>query len=631
MDISGELLRLREGEPGGFINYSVGKREKTAYIDIEPSLGWIIGSGFYRDGADSYLDDQTTLWEHFSRDIRKALFLRLSIFALVLFSFTVIASFLLKRSNSRQIRLLKEFTLFKETLNDNLCVIHANPRGFITDVNHMYCSLTGYDHKTRKGDYFNKDFHPSNREKLTREIKEALAEDNVWNGILKGKNREGDTFWLQAQIKQIFDENGILTGHIAVGFDITELRLTKNTLKESLYIDLLTGCGSRAKLLSDYDKAGEACIAYFNIDRFASINHFHGMDRGDEVLAQIGKTLTSLLRGGETLYRIHSDTFVILYAGNDKTAFIENCRNRMFVLNNITFDFNDVQFPLSIRCGISVSSADSLIIADSALSVTKESSDGFVVFGDSELEDSRYKLDKISQLNRLRLALSDSNLFLTYQPIMDLATGETSKYECLIRMKDEEGRIISPGNFIELAKEGRLYKKITHYVIRKAFYMFQNRKDEFSINLTIEDFTDRDTIDLLIEQARLCQVQDRLILEIVETEELRDFGGILKIINRLKAEGIRIAIDDFGAGFSNFNYLLQLSVDFIKIDGSLVKNILNDENSLSLVRSIIQFARQAGIKTIAEYIESEELNDFAAEIGIDFGQGYHIGKPGHLP
>ncbi len=629
IDFAPLFEELTKGGEERFIRYKIfsSARQKTAYITYFAPWEWIIGAGFYSDEADEMLQAQKGLWEEFGEKIRHTVIIRLLLFSSFLFLFILTVSIILRNSHAVQKRVQYNLRLYRNALEDNLCVMVTDEKGKINYINDLYCRLAGHNRADLIDEDFATDFYPMNRKSQRGGVLTVLKEGKTWNGVLMCQNTSGGLFWLQAQIKKLDDTSGKGEGFIAVALDITELQQTKTHLQNSIYIDSLTGCGNRAKLLADYDQLKKPLIAQYNVDHFSSINHFYGIERGDEVLTQIGNTLKSLLRGGESLYRSQADTFVIISRDDKKEKFIEQCRTRMFVLNNFSFDFDNAHIPISVRCGVSVSSRDALIIADSALAATKESSDGFLIYGDKELGDSRVKMEKVNKLNTIKLAMSNSSMFLTYQPIMDLSTGEINKYECLIRMKDDQGNTISPEDFIELAKEGRLYKKITHYVIKKAFYVFQNRPEEFSINLTVEDFTDRETIDLLIEQAHLCQVQNRLILEIVETEELRDFGGILKIINRLKEEGIRIAIDDFGSGFSNFTYLLKLNADFIKIDGSLTKNILEDPNSLSLVKSIIQFAQKAKIKTIAEYIETEELQNFAREIGIDFGQGYHIGKP----
>ncbi len=637
VDLVVPFLDLKLGGEDKYVTYTVkGRdgerdRQKTAYLSYYAPWNWFVGAGFYTDRADSSLNGQKEVWEGFRSDVLYSMKLKLLIFSLLLFLAILTALVLLKTSISTRTRAQKRLALYKETLEDNLCVMITDPEGRIDYVNEKYCQLTGLGPKDLRGKFFSNDIHREIKKRTEREIQASLLKGADWNGPIRGRNVSGESFWLQAQIKPVREESGLVTGYIAVGLDVTELHRTRSHLEKSLFLDSLTGCGNRAKLLADYDRASNPLIAFHNIDRFNSINRFYGMERGDEVLLRIGEKFRSLLRGGENLYRIHADTFVIMKDGGDREEFIRNCRNRLDLLQNMTFQFEDHLFPVSLRMGISTGTTDTLILADAALNGAKASSGGVLIYNDEELDAPRDRLENLQKLNMIRQALDHNRVFLMYQPIIHLPSGEIGKYESLIRIRDDQGNIVSPGNFINLAKEGRIYRKLTHFVIERAFRDFSGREEDFSINLTIEDFTDRETIDLLIEKSRLYGVQERLILELVETEELRDFEGIVRIIEKLKGEGMRIAIDDFGSGFSNFTYLLRLNTDFIKIDGSLIRNILTDSKSRSLVTSIIQFARGAGIKTIAEYIETEELSHFARDFGIDFGQGYYLGKPEELP
>ncbi|MDC7239407.1 MAG: EAL domain-containing protein, partial [Spirochaetales bacterium] len=186
---------------------------------------------------------------------------------------------------------------------------------------------------------------------------------------------------------------------------------------------------------------------------------------------------------------------------------------------------------------------------------------------------------------------------------------------------------VCPSEIIDLTKKGRLYKKITTFVIENACREFQYRNEDFSINLTLEDLSEQEAVSFLILNARKYQVSSRLIIEIVETEELRDFEGLSIIINRIKKEGIRIAIDDFGSGFSNFKYLLEVNADFIKIDGSLIQNLITDRRNRTLVQSIVEFAKCSEMKTIAEYVDNPYLLSILKSFQIDYGQGYYIGEP----
>ena len=163
--------------------------------------------------------------------------------------------------------------------------------GKILHVNDKYIRLTGEDQNSIIGMPFHRNFHPDRNKELEKAIRRTLAEGSPWTGQLKGIDRGGSSFWLQTQIKPVREENGVIGGYIAVGMDITELHLTKSNLKNSLFVDQLTGFGTRAKLLADNNDLESPLIAFYNIDRFSSINRFYGMKTGDEVLIRIGRNL----------------------------------------------------------------------------------------------------------------------------------------------------------------------------------------------------------------------------------------------------------------------------------------------------------------------------------------------------
>ncbi len=635
IDFRPSVYTLRNGGEPVFFQYVIPREDedaeeriKTSYMAFIKEYNWVLGAGFYTDGADTDLEAQRDMWLSLGQEIKSGALIRLLVLSAALFFLIIVIVLLLYRSDVSRKKIERRHQLFEKALEENLYVMHLDPDGLITEVNDKYLKLSGHSREELIGKDFCIDYDSDQIVSLKTEIKKKLEKSSTFTTLVKGKNVRGEDFWLQAQSGEVRDLDGTVLGHIAFGFDVTELHRQKHALERSFMTDTLTGFGNRVRLLSDYNSRTSSFIAMYNVDGFGSINLFYGMSRADDVLIQISETLYSLLNPEtETLYRIHSDTFVVMSRTLDSAKFISQSRERLGALNDITIEINNAQIPISVRCGISVCGEDSLVIADSALGAAKSSSDGFVAYSEKEIDERVVKMENLERLNNIRMALNNSGVYLVFQPIQCLKTGASTKYECLLRMKNPDGTVVNPVAFINLAKEGRIYKKLTAFVIAKSFEIFSSRDDEFSINLTLEDFMDRETLEFLIEQADLYKISDRLILEIVETEELKDFDGLIKIISHLKQRGIRIAIDDFGAGFSNFNYLLRLNADFIKIDGSLIKNILSDEKSRSLVTSIIQFARKSGILTIAEYIEREELLDFAGKIGIDYGQGYFIGKP----
>jgi EAL domain-containing protein (putative c-di-GMP-specific phosphodiesterase class I) len=201
------------------------------------------------------------------------------------------------------------------------------------------------------------------------------------------------------------------------------------------------------------------------------------------------------------------------------------------------------------------------------------------------------------------------------------------KYESLVRLIDEDGKVIAPYAFLEIAKRSKQYLSITKKVIENTFETFANTAEQFSINLTMEDILNPDISELLTYKMFDKRYHSRIIYEIVESESLEKADLVFEFIKNIKKFGCEIAIDDFGTGYSNFEYLVKLTPDYIKIDGSMIKDITSNPDSEEVVKTIIDFAKKRHLKTIAEFVSSREIFEKVLELGIDYSQGFYIGKP----
>ena len=210
---------------------------------------------------------------------------------------------------------------------------------------------------------------------------------------------------------------------------------------------------------------------------------------------------------------------------------------------------------------------------------------------------------------------------------MEIGLEKPRKFETLVRIKGKDGTIYSPGQFMGAAQHSRLYLKLTRTIILKAMNYMRDKPYEFSLNLSMADIADMPTRNYILELLKSFPEPNRVIFEILETEEIDEFELISKFIKDAKEIGAKIAIDDFGSGYSNYNYLIRLNIDYIKIDSSLIRNINNDKKSKIVVESIVWTAHQLGLKIIAEYVDSKDIMEEVKKIGIDFIQGYYIGEP----
>ncbi|KAA0259386.1 EAL domain-containing protein [Deferribacter autotrophicus] len=400
-------------------------------------------------------------------------------------------------------------------------------------------------------------------------------------------------------------------------------------LKKAATIDHLTGLYNRNRLIHELDYSKHHMLFIVNIDDFKHINNFYGVRIGDEFLKVFGKKLKELVKDycRAKVYRLGSDDFGVLVR-KENVDNPEKFAN--YLVNKIeNNEFKIDQWDISVSVSIGISMEEPLLEkADIALKYVKR---------DSRLKYAVYKevlnFEKDVEINMkilkaLKIALESDKIVPYYQPIVDNKTGVISKYECLVRMFDEKGEMISPGIFLEVAKKGKLYGELTKRVVEKAFSYFKDKPCEFSVNISVDDIIDFSTKSFIIDKLKKYpEIAKKVTFEILESEGIENFDIVSEFIKDVKQYGASIAIDDFGSGYSNFSYLLQLNVDYIKIDGSLIKNIHIDENSELVVRTIVSFAKKLNIKTVAEYVHNEEVHKKVIELGIDYSQGFFIGKP----
>jgi EAL domain-containing protein (putative c-di-GMP-specific phosphodiesterase class I) len=223
----------------------------------------------------------------------------------------------------------------------------------------------------------------------------------------------------------------------------------------------------------------------------------------------------------------------------------------------------------------------------------------------------------------VKSALEEDRLIAYFQPIIK-SYGDS--YECLVRIKDKD-RVISPFFFLDAVAKTKYYAQLTQRMIEKSFQYFKDLDYTFSINLSFDDIENKEMVDFIKAKMFEYGVEKKLILEILESENIQNFDTIRAFIKEMQSFGVQIAIDDFGSGYSNFTYLLELKPDYIKIDGSLIKDICKVEESYILVRTITNLAHELGIKVVAEYIENKEIYNKAKRLYIDGYQGYYLGKP----
>ena len=407
-----------------------------------------------------------------------------------------------------------------------------------------------------------------------------------------------------------------------------ELGLARNELLLQYYTDNLTSLPNLYKLRYDIEESLDFTLIVLNIDNFKILNDFYGFIVGDFILEAVGKKLNGALEN-EKIYRIASDEFAILL--DERLKFYELKRylvNLVARFSHLSFAYAETKIFVDLTfASASTTSIDNIFSkVNMALKYAKEKLLKFWIYEDDMDMGDEYEKN-LKFAIKIREALNNSRLIPYFQPILDNKTNKIVKYEALSRLMDSEGLIHAPQSFIPAAKKIKVYDKITKIVIAKTFDMFRDINLEFSINLSFEDIINQDIYNFILEMLKDTKMGNRVTFELLESEKVDDFEKVLHFFSEIKRYGGKIAIDDFGSGFSNFSYLTRIKPDFIKIDGSLIKNIDIDKNSYIVVETIVDFAKKMGIETVAEYVHSSTVLSTVKSMGIDYSQGFFIDKP----
>ena len=295
-------------------------------------------------------------------------------------------------------------------------------------------------------------------------------------------------------------------------------------------------------------------------------------------------------------------------------------------VNNANIQVADIDYTLSIITSLAYGK-NALENARIGLSRLLENNEDFIV-ADSLLEkEKELSYKKFKTFRMLKKAIDSYNIISYFQPIVNNKTKKIEKYESLVRLIDEKKNIISPYFFLDTAKEGKYYQKITSIVLQNSFNALYNTNTNISINLSALDIEKKETRNeffKLLEKNR--KETHRIVIELIEDESINDTKTIKTFMKKVKEYNVKIAIDDFGTGLSNFSRVLTYEPDFIKIDGSLIKDIEKSSFSKHMVETIVNFSKKQNIKTIAEYVENENIFNILCELGVDYSQGHYFGK-----
>ena len=391
--------------------------------------------------------------------------------------------------------------------------------------------------------------------------------------------------------------------------------------------------------------AAESChsVANIDIDGMAVINSIVGREGGDRLIKEVGNKISNMIRSGDLAARLSGDKFGVYLQNCDLIQAQQVMRKIADQITNFKFEWEDKLHEVSISVGIapidslSKSTTSILSAAESARINGKKIGQNRISMYEMDDSDLLEMNDQVEWLGRAQAALKDDGYVLYSQLIqpLDLAMNEPH-HEILIRMQDHDGGIIGPDMFLPAAEKYQLMPKIDRWVIDRAFNMLEEYSKQpgaairqISINLSGQSLSDPDYLkNFIVEKFKQYQVQPSSIcFEITESSAIANLNAAQRFIDQMKLHGCLFSLDDFGTGLSSFAYLKNMNVDYLKIDGSFVVNILEDKVSESMVSAINQVGHAMGLKTVAEFAESVDICNRLAEIGVDYAQGYGMGKP----
>lgn len=520
----------------------------------------------------------------------------------------------------------RETEEYRRALDMSYIISIADLNGVITHVNDNLVEISGYSREELLGKPHSILRHPSVPKEVFSEMWATIRAKKNWHGTLRNRNKWGKSYFVKMTIVPMLNAAGEIEQYIAVRYDMTDSINQQKQIKKMAYQSIITGLDNLYALVRDIQKCESPLLAMINIDGFKVLNNLYGYEVGDKIICSLAQTLSGLLeRQGYAIYHIHADEFAVV-SEVDRYEIFEAIMEEIQKTVHINgFEVDGKIIPLHVSIALSDEPKERLLVScNMAMHYARSMHERLVRYGGS-VDFSKDYQENIRWTAILHEAINNDLVEAYFQPIYDYRNGEIVKFESLMRIcKGDE--VYTPYLFLEIAKKVKLYPEISMLMLEKSFDAIVRFPYAFSINLSVEDilstrYSER-LFELLAQERR-----GEVILEIVESESIEKFDEVNRFIAQAKTLGCTIAIDDFGTGYSNFEYLLKLNADYLKIDGSLIKNIDTDSDAEDIVSTIVSFAKKKNIPVIAEFVANESIFKKVKELGIEYAQGYFIGKP----
>lgn len=535
-------------------------------------------------------------------------------------------------SNKEKNRNIKLFASSLQSASEG--VIITNKTNQIIKVNEAFKNIYQFEDKDVLGEnprIFASGEHDS---LFYQNMWNSLLDIGVWSGEIINKRADNSTIHQWMSISAIKNEaNSEIENYLAILTDMTEIKKSEEQIKYMAYHDSLTSLYNKTYLEKVHSEKKSATLILLNINNFSYINMAYGFEVGDKLLKSVAKILQNIT-ATNYIFRLSSDEFALFYEDKismqDKINSIQN----HFYMNPVTID--DIVINVTFTYGASYSNGSLMQNAILALKQAKESGKNrsHIFNKNEDTIDKSAREAFINNSNLLRSALNEDRLVPFFQGIHNNQTGEILKFEVLARIKTDTATL-SPFHFLEPARLTGMLPRITKIMIDKSFSIMgqQEYKDlRFTINITEDDLARSYLVDYLDEKSHQYDIDpNRVVLEILEGVSAMGKKNHIRQLNTLKREGYALAIDDFGVEYSNFERILDLDIDFLKIDAKYIKDIDQNSKSYEITKAIAYFAKNAKIPCIAEFVHSNSVQKIIEQIGIDFSQGYYFSEPHEMP
>ncbi len=520
----------------------------------------------------------------------------------------------------------------------NLMIEYVNP-AFLDTMGYDKEQLVGRSHHFLRSNFVS--------EQQYIKVWDKVIRDGIWKGTFQNKRGDGSEFTDKCLISSVEDNNHIVTHFICIHEDITREHELNLQLSYEATHDRLTDLINRgeferraSRLIESMSLTDEHAMCFMDMDQFKIINDNCGHTAGDELLRQVGRLLKSVTRKRDTVARLGGDEFAVLMEHCSIEQAHRVANDILNAIQDFTFVWEDRSFKLGISIGLvkidnNINRLEQLMKqGDTACYMAKDMGRNRIHIYYTHDTEIAMREGEMQWVERIYRALETDQFCFFAQPVMTTKTGAIEHYELLIRMVGTDNTMIPPGAFLPAAERYNIIAKVDQWVIDHIIDLlvkhksFLDRIDCISVNLSGQSLGDNNFIEHLRNKLLANKAYTKkFCFEITETSAISNLQVASDFIQQMRQLGCRFSLDDFGSGLSSFAYLKQLPVDYLKIDGMFVKDIVNDKIDLAMVKSMHEIGEVMGMATIAEFVENDEILSLLKEIGVDYMQGYGIAKP----